>query len=298
MLRFVFHRRQFSQFGHKFALALTQFPGCLYSHLDEKIAFAVPVEYRHPFVPYAKRGSRLRAFGDLQLVFSFKRRDHNLDAQGSLRKRNRNHAVQVVALAFKEGVLLDMQDNIQVTGWPAERARLTQTVETNSGAVLHSRRDIGFDRARAQQAPFAFALREGIGDYTARALAGWAGSSDAKKALLIPDLPSAITRPAIDWRFAGRCAVSAAPVAGLMAAHIHLLVGAEDRLIEFKVQVFAKIGSTLGAAPTTAALAEHLPETEDVTEDVAKILEDGGIESSRTSAAAAYAGMSEAVIQR
>src|SRR5208282_2297104 len=219
-------------------------------------------------------------------------------AEGSLRKRDRNHAVQVVALALKEGVLLDMQDNIQVAGRPAERACLAEAGETNSRAVLHSRGHIGFDHALAQQAAFPFALRAGIGDYTARALAGWAGSSDAKKALLIPDLPSAITRPAIDWRFAGRCAVSAAPVAGLMAAHIHLLVGAEDRLIEFKVQVFAKIGSTLGAAPTTAALAEHLPETEDVTEDVAKILEDGGIESSRTSAAAAYAGMSEAVIQR
>jgi hypothetical protein len=191
-----------------------------------------------------------------------------------------------------------MQDNIQVTGRPAERARLTQTVETNSGAVLHSRRDIGFDRARVQHAAFAFALRAGIGDHTARALAGWAGSSDAKKALLIPDLASATARPASNWSFAGRRTVSAAPVAGLMAADIHLLLGAEGRFIKFKVQVFAKVGSALGAAATTAALAEHIAETEDVAEDVAKILEDGGIESSRTSAAAAHASMPEAVIQR
>ena len=298
MLRLVFHRRQFSQFGQQFALALTQFPGCLYSHLDKKIAFTVPVEYRHAFAPYAKRGSRLRAFGDLQLVFSFKRRNHNLDAERSLRKRNRNHAVQVVALALKEGVLLDMQDYIQVTGRPAKRARLAQAVETNSRAVLHSRRDLGFDRALAQQAAFAFALRAGIGDHTARALAGWAGSSDAKKALLIPDLASATARPASNCSFAGRRTVSAAPVAGLMAADIHLLLGAEDRFIKFKVQVFAKIGSALGAAATTPALAEHIAETENVAEDVAKILEDGGIESSRTSSAAAHASMPEAVIQR
>ena len=285
MLRLVFHRGQLSQFGQQFALALTQFPGCLDSHLDIKIAFAVPVEYRHAFVPYAKRGSRLRAFGDLQLVFPFKRRNHNLDAEGSLRKRDRNHAVQVVALTLKEGMLLHMQDNIQVTAWPAERARLAQSSETNSRAVLHSRGHLGFDHALAQQAAFAFALRAGIGDYTARALAGWAGSSDAEKALLIPDLASAIARPAIDRSFAGRRTVSAAPVAGLMAADIHLLLGAEDRFVKFQVQVFAKIGSALGAAATTPALAEHIAEAEDVAEDVAEILEDGGIESGRTSGA-------------
>ena len=298
MLRPVFHRRQFSQFGQQFALAFGQFPGGLYSHLDVEVAFTVPIKHRHAFAPYAKRGSRLRAFGDLQLVFSFKRRNHNFDAQGSLRKRDWNHAVQVVALALKEGVLLDMQDNIQIAGWPAERARLTQPVEANSRAVLHSRRDLGFDRALAQQAAFAFALRAGIGDHTARALAGWAGSSDAKKALLVPDLAPATARPASDRSFARRRTISAAPVAGLMAADIHLLLGAEDRFIKFQVQVFAKIGSALGAAATTAALAKHIAETEDVAEDVAKILEDGGIESSRTSGAAAHASMPEAVIQR
>src|SRR4029077_13736371 len=92
-LRLVFHRRQFSQFGQQFALAFAQFPGCLYSHLNEEIAFAVPIQHRHAFVPDAKRGSGLRALRDFQLMFSLQRRNHNLRAHGSLRKRNRNHAV-------------------------------------------------------------------------------------------------------------------------------------------------------------------------------------------------------------
>src|SRR4029077_7524444 len=121
-------------------------------------------------------------------MFSLERRNHNLRAQGSLRKRNRNHAVQVVALALKEGVLFDVQDNIQIAGWTSKRARFAQAAETNSRAVLHSRGHLGFDYALAQQAPFAFALRARISDYAARALAGWAGSSDAEEALLIPDL--------------------------------------------------------------------------------------------------------------
>src|ERR1019366_6001530 len=137
-LRFVLDRGQFSQFGQEFALAFIQFPGCLYSHLDEKIAFAVPIEYRHAFVPDAKRGSRLRAFGHFQLVFSLKRRNYNLGAEGSLRVRDRNHAVEVVALALKEGVLFDVQDNVQIAGWPAERACFAHAGETNSRAVLPS----------------------------------------------------------------------------------------------------------------------------------------------------------------
>src|SRR4029077_806525 len=83
-----------------------------------------------------------------------------------------------------------------------------------------------------------------------------------------------------------------------MAADIHLLIGAEDCFIKFKMQVFAKVSSALGAAATTSALAEHVAKTKNVAEDVPEILEDGGIESGWTSGAAAHAGMPEAVIQR
>ena len=83
-----------------------------------------------------------------------------------------------------------------------------------------------------------------------------------------------------------------------MAADIHLLIGAEDRLLKFEMQVFAKVGSALGAAATASALAEHVTKTENVAEDVPEILEYGGIESGWTSAASSHASMPEAVIQR
>src|SRR4029077_19699484 len=136
------------------------------------------------------------------------------------------------------------------------------------------------------------------GDYAARALAGWAGSSDAEEALLVPHLAAPIARPATHRSFARRRTVPAARVAGLMAADIHFLIGAEDRFVKFEMQVFAQVGSALGAAATTSALAEHITKTENVAEDVAEILEDSGIESGWTSAAAAHASVPEAVIQR
>jgi hypothetical protein len=83
-----------------------------------------------------------------------------------------------------------------------------------------------------------------------------------------------------------------------MAANIHFLIGTEDRFIKFEIQIFAQVGSSLGAAATPAALAKRVAETEDVAKDVAKILEDSGIESSRPCAVAAHASVPEAVVQR
>jgi len=81
-----------------------------------------------------------------------------------------------------------------------------------------------------------------------------------------------------------------------MAAHADLLLGAEYGFVEFKMQVFAKIGSALGAAATASALSEHVAEAKDIAKDVAEILEDGRIESRRAPGIAAHAGVSEAVI--
>ena len=85
-LRLVFDRVHSFQLFQQLTLPFAQLGGSLHSNLDEQIPFATPIEYRHAFVPDAKRGSRLRAFGNFQLVFSLQRRNHNLDAEGSLRE--------------------------------------------------------------------------------------------------------------------------------------------------------------------------------------------------------------------
>lgn len=204
--------------------------------------------------------------------------------------------MQIVALAFKEGVLFDVQDDIQVAGRTGERARFAEAAETNSRAILHSGGHFRFNHALAHEAAFAFALGTGIGDYRARSLTRGAGARDAEEALLISDLAPAVARPAADRSFTGRGAGAAASIASLMAADIHLLIDAEYRLIKFEMQVFAKIGSALGPAATAAALSKHVAEAKNIAKDVAEILKDGGIESSRT-ASTAHAGVPEAVIQ-
>jgi hypothetical protein len=277
-------------------LALIQFSGRLYADFNVEVAFAVTVEHRHALVAYAKRGPGLGAFWNLQAVFSLHRRNHNFGAERGLRKRDWNHAVQVVAFALEEGVLFNVQDNIQIARRSAESARFAEAAETNARAVFHSRGNLGLDHALAQHASFAFALRARVGDDAARALAGGAGSRNAEEALLIAHLATSIARPAGNGSFAWRGSASAARVAGFMAADVHVLFGAKHRLVKFQMQVFAQVGSTLSAAAATPSLAEHVAKTKDVAKNVAEVLEDGRVES--RCASAAHAGMAEAVVQR
>ncbi len=83
-----------------------------------------------------------------------------------------------------------------------------------------------------------------------------------------------------------------------MTAHRDLLLGAEHGFCEFEMQILTQIRATLSSAAATASLAKHVPETEDVPENVAEILEDRRIKSHPTTSAAAQPGVPKPVIQR
>src|SRR5580693_515138 len=113
----------------------------------------MPIESRHAFAAYAKRGSRLRALRNLQLVFPLERRNRNFGAKSGLRERDGNHAMQIVALALKESMLFDVQHNVQIARGSAERSRFTKAGETDARAIFDAGGHFGFDHPLAQQAP-------------------------------------------------------------------------------------------------------------------------------------------------
>ena len=90
-----------------------------------------------------------------------------------------------------------------------------------------------------------------------------------------------------------------ARVTSFVPPNFDLLLSSEYRFVEFQVEVFAKIGSTLGpaAAPASAA-SENITEAKKVPEDIPEILEDGGVKARRASTASAHTSVSEAVIER
>jgi hypothetical protein len=90
-----------------------------------------------------------------------------------------------------------------------------------------------------------------------------------------------------------------ARVTSFVPPNFDLLLRSENGLVEFQVEVFAKIGSTLGpaAAPAPAA-SENIPEAKKVPENVPEVLENSGVKARRASTTSAHACVSEAVIER
>ena len=84
-----------------------------------------------------------------------------------------------------------------------------------------------------------------------------------------------------------------------MPPHVHLLLGAEHRLVKLQVQILAQVGATLGTTPATPALApKQIPKAEKLAKDVAEILEDGRIKPGSGSRRAAHARVSKAIVKR
>jgi len=81
-----------------------------------------------------------------------------------------------------------------------------------------------------------------------------------------------------------------------VAADADLFFGAEYRLFEFEMQIFAKICSSLGAAATASPLAGGVAKSEDVAKNIAEVLKDSGIESGGSSSATAQARVAKAIV--
>ena len=112
--------------------------------------------------------------------------------------------MQVVALALKEGMLLHVQDDVEVARRAPEQPAFAVSGEADAGAVFHAGGNLRVHRALPQHAAFAFALGAGIGDHAARSLAGRTGARNAEESLLVANLAPALAGTAGDRRLARR----------------------------------------------------------------------------------------------
>ena len=80
-----------------------------------------------------------------------------------------------------------------------------------------------------------------------------------------------------------------------MAANGHTGFRAEHCLFEFQRYIFTQIGTALGAAAPARTAAEKISKAEKVSEDLADILENRGVEPARSSAA--YRSVPEAIVR-
>src|SRR5258708_39994314 len=121
-------------------------------------------------------------------MLTFKSGDTNFRAHCRLRHRQRNDAVQVVSFSIEKWMLLHMQNDVEIAGWPSERSGFTAAGKSDASAIFHTRGNFRVYRALAKNPAFAFALEAGIGNHVAGSLAGRTRPRNAEKALLIAHL--------------------------------------------------------------------------------------------------------------
>ena len=129
-----------------------------------QVALAATLDRRNTFTFHPEYCARLRAFSNLQLVLTFKRRDGDLRAQSRLAERDRHRAEQVFAFTLKESMRLHMQDYVQITRSTATRSKIALLLVTDARSIFHARRHRDRNGAFAHHPRLAFALGARIGN--------------------------------------------------------------------------------------------------------------------------------------
>src|SRR2546422_422440 len=96
------------------------------------------IQNRDALATYLQHSARLRTFRDLERVFAFERWHLNLRTQCRLRKRDRNHAMQIGPLPFEEWMVLYVENDVKVTRRAAMHSSLAQTAEANARFIFHA----------------------------------------------------------------------------------------------------------------------------------------------------------------
>src|SRR5690554_1559793 len=208
----------------------------------------------------------LGALGNGDRTAPGQRGDFKFAAQRRCSERNGQLAMQVIALALEDAMLLEVNLDIQVARRPAIDARFAVAGRTDTHAVVDARRDLYLQSLIAADAAHAVAGRAGIRDLLAGTVTGRAILLNAKESLLHAHHPRAIAGVAGAWVGTRLGTVAMTDIAGFPARYPDLGVEAVGRLLQRNIQRVLEVGATIDlwpAAPTAGS-------TEDFTEDVAK----------------------------
>jgi len=123
-------------------------------------------------------------------------------------------------------------------------------------------------------------MNAGVGDHATCALARWTGASDAEETLLVANLSTSRACAATHGSLARCSAVATTLLAHLVTAHINLRFSAKYSLLKIEIDILAQVRTALGTAALATPASEHLPDAEEVPENVAEILECRGIKPS------------------
>src|ERR1039458_1222108 len=107
--------------------------------------------------------------------------------------------MQVLSLAIEEGMLLDLEEDVEIARRSAVRAGLAFGRQAYARIIIHSRRNRDLELALNLPEAVAAALAARVADDLARTAAGAASAPDGEETLLIQNLTAAVACGALCW---------------------------------------------------------------------------------------------------
>jgi hypothetical protein len=205
--------------------------------------------------------------------------------------------VQIVIPPFKELVLLYVKHDVEIPGRAAFAPCIAFSRNPQLRPDVHARGYFKFESFLSNDAAVTVAHRTAVLDDLSGTMALAAGSRNAEESLLETDLTVAIAGRARYGRSAFLAAGSTAFRTCFVARYLDLRCCSESSFFEGKVEIIAKVSTSLHARTTAPTAAEHVAKAEDVPENIAEVSEDTRIEAAETATrSTAYTRMAEAVI--
>ena len=176
-------------------------------HFDEQarveIAAFATVNVRDAFAAQTKALPALRAGRDFQARFSFQSRHRNLAAERRGREGDRHFAKEIVVLALKDRVFLNVDDDVKVALASSSHPRFAVMAGAQARAMGDPRRDFDFDPAGFFDPTLATAGVARFLNHFAKTAALRAGLRDLEKSARADDLAAPATGRAGDGARAG-----------------------------------------------------------------------------------------------
>src|SRR5450830_254991 len=240
--------------------------------------------------------ARLSPFRKSERGLAIECRRFNFAAQCRLGKRNRHFTMQIIAVALKHLMLLDVDFHIQIARRTTVHTRLAVAGRTNTHTVVYPFRDFHFQSLVTLETTGTSASRTWFRDDLAATVALGAGLLNAKKTLLHAHLamPAASTA-------GGRCGawLGARPVASITlipGGHTNSGIKPVRSLLQANFKVVAQISTAIDLRTSATTATTATASAENVTKNIAKSIGKAACSTASATHIRVNAGMTVTVI--
>ena len=153
------------------------------NHAAQQIALRAAANGLHAFTAHPEQLTCLRLARYFKIYTTVQRRDFDFTAESSHSEVDRYFTVQIISFTLENGVLLNLNLNIQIACRCAMLAGFTFTCQTNTVAGINARRDFNRQRFRFLDAAMTVTFIARIFDQRTASLTVRTGLLNGEEAL-------------------------------------------------------------------------------------------------------------------